>query len=187
MEWNDFKKECCQVKCGIFIDTIRINKTVFFKEFNENNQLLEDLNAELFRNPNNDKIKNDIMFLKQGLKGEKTVAFELKNSGIPMIVLHDIRLEFDDNVSQFDYIIITEDSIYSIECKNLSGNIEINKNGDFIRAVYYGKSFHKEGIYSPITQNERHLNLLKNMLLKNKIIETYPVKSIVVMSTEVQF
>ncbi|NLB42197.1 MAG: hypothetical protein GX815_08035, partial [Clostridiales bacterium] len=38
---------------------------------------------------------------------------------------------------------------------------EINSNGDFIRKFSYGRNTKKEGIYSPITQNRRHLELAK--------------------------
>ena len=55
-----------------------------------------------------------------------------------------------------------------IECKNLIGNIEINNVGDFIRTMQYNGKYKKEGIYSPITQNTRHLELLKQLRAKAK-------------------
>ncbi|MBR6736249.1 MAG: topoisomerase DNA-binding C4 zinc finger domain-containing protein, partial [Oscillospiraceae bacterium] len=57
---------------------------------------------------------------------------------------------------------------FVIECKNLLGNIEINNNGDFIRTFKYGNRTVKEGIYSPITQNRRHLELVKQIRLNEK-------------------
>ena len=54
-----------------------------------------------------------------------------------------------------------------IECKNLVGNIDINSKGAFIRTVTYGTKKQKEGIYSPITQGERHLSVLKEAKLDN--------------------
>lgn len=48
-----------------------------------------------------------------------------------------------------------------IECKNLFGDIEITNKGEFIRTVEYGGRKYKEGIYSPITQNQRHLQVMK--------------------------
>ena len=41
------------------------------------------------------------------------------------------------------------------------GNIEIDSKGNFSRTIQYGKRYWKEGIYSPITQNERHMEVLK--------------------------
>ena len=43
------------------------------------------------------------------------------------------------------------------------GNIKINSFGDFIRTVSFGRRTKKEGIYSPITQNRRHLELIKQI------------------------
>ena len=74
-------------------------------------------------------IKQDIKFLEYGIIGEKTIGFELKNSHMPMYILHDVYLE----------------------------------DGDFIRTMEFGRKKKKEGIYSPITQNQRHLELMKKI------------------------
>lgn len=52
--------------------------------------------------------------------------------------------------------------------KNLVGDIEINSAGDFIRTTEYGGKKKKEGIYSPITQNQRHLELMKRIKTDSK-------------------
>jgi len=70
--------------------------------------------------------------------------------------------------AQIDYLVITRKINFVIECKNLYGNIEINAKGDFIRTIKYGDKFVKEGIYSPITQNQRHMELIKKLLLERK-------------------
>lgn len=162
------------------------NETIFVKEFSKENQLLVDMENLLAKNPNNELLKKDIMLLKYGLIGEEKVAFELKNSQIPMFILHDIRLEYDGLVAQFDFIVITGQHIYCIETKNLSGDMEIDSEGSFYRLFKnkYGKIVKKEGMYSPITQNERHINILRKMLLDNKIIKTYPIKSLIVVANE---
>lgn len=108
-----------------------------------------------------EKIDRDIKLLQTGDFGENSIMFELKNSRIPMMILHDLYLEHGGLTAQIDFLVITRKHIYIIECKNLYGNIEINNRGDFIRTVSGGK---KEGFYSPITQNERHLGLIKQML-----------------------
>ena len=48
------------------------------------------------------------------------------------------------------------------------GNIEINSKGDFIRTMNINGRNIKEGIYSPITQNVRHLELIKLLRGKRK-------------------
>ena len=95
-----------------------------------------------------------------GLVGEKKVMFELQNSHIPMYIIHDLYLEHNGLTAQIDYLVFCQRAIYVIECKNLYGSIEVNNRGDFIRTVNFGKKYFKEGIYSPITQNQRHIDLL---------------------------
>ena len=112
-----------------------------------------------------EEIEQEIKILDAGIFGEETIKFELKNSHMPMYVLHDLYLEHNGLTAQIDYLIITRKLIFVIECKNLYGNIEINSNGDFIRSFSYGKHTKKEGIYSPITQNKRHLDLIKEIRL----------------------
>lgn len=66
------------------------------------------------------------------------------------------------------FLVITRHQIYVIECKNLIGNIEIDNTGAFKRSYQlYNKSI-KEGIYSPITQNQRHLQVLKQVRKNSK-------------------
>ena len=118
-----------------------------------------------------------------GLIGEKNIAFELSNSGMPMYILHDIHLELEDLSAQIDYIVVTKKVIYVIECKNLIGNITIDRDGNFIRDFVFGGRKIREGIYSPITQNQRHLEAvsythLTKLLLIDIMQETPPMKII---------
>ena len=113
-------------------------------------------------------IKQDIQCLEYGIAGEKNIAYELRNSHMPMYILHDIYLESGDLTAQIDYLVITRKLCFVIECKNLYGNIEINSAGDFIREMEFGRYKKKEGIYSPITQNQRHLELMKKIKVENK-------------------
>lgn len=80
-----------------------------------------------------------------------------------MYVLQDLYLEHEELTAQIDFLVITRMHQFVIECKNLYGNIELNSTGDFIRAVPNGRYTKKEGIYSPITQNRRHLELIKQI------------------------
>lgn len=163
-----------------------IKSPIFKKEFKKENQQLKDL-IELSSKVHSYKkeyIDRDINLLKQGLDGEKNVYYELKNSFIPMLCLHDIRLEYNGYIAQFDFIVITNKFIMILETKKLNGDIEITKDGDFIRYFKnnYGKVFKKEGMYSPISQNERHANILKEILVKEKVIKNYPIKTAVVIA-----
>lgn len=113
----------------------KITEPIFLKEFERESQQLRDL-IELSNTVTSDKrefINRDIALLKHGLEGEQNVSFELKNSFIPMLILHDIRIEFNDYVAQMDFILITHKFIYVLETKKLNGDIEITADGDFIR------------------------------------------------------
>lgn len=112
----------------------------------------------------NKKITNDIKLLQLGLKGEKNIIYELLNSHIPMYIFHDVYMQFEDLKAQFDFIVLTEYKIFVIECKYLSGNIVINNDGTFIRELCNKK----EGMYSPVTQNERHIKLLYEKIISKQ-------------------
>ena len=139
------------------------------KEDSSIQKQIEDLKEILPKasKPVQDVIQQDISLLEAGLYGENKIMFELKNSHVPMYVLHDLFLKHGELTAQIDFLVICPRCTYVIECKNLFGNIEINNKGDFIRTIQYGKRYKKEGIYSPITQNARHLDLMRAISLEN--------------------
>lgn len=141
-----------------------IKGAIFLKEDSDAEMQLEKMQEllEIADAKTKKQIEDDIRILKYGIEGEKQIAYELKASFYPMIVLHDLHLEFEGITAQIDYIIFTKKLALVIECKNLYGNIEINNKGDFIRTSK------KECIYSPITQNKRHLEILKQIKLSQK-------------------
>lgn len=115
------------------------------------------------------KIEKEIAIVNAGIIGEDNIMFELKNSGMDLVVIHDLYLKTKSGLTaQIDYFVASPKWFYIIECKNLFGNIEINSRGDFIRTFQYGKNTFKEGIYSPITQNERHMTVLKEIRGENE-------------------
>ncbi|MBP5232126.1 MAG: NERD domain-containing protein, partial [Planctomycetes bacterium] len=109
------------------------------------------------------KIDQQILYAEAGIIGENQIAYELKNSGMDMIAVHDLYLEKNGLSAQIDFMVITRKHVFIIECKNLYGDIEIDDKGDFIRKTGHGQFFRKEGFTSPVTQNERHLNLIKEI------------------------
>lgn len=147
-----------------------MKEPVFLKESsNAETQLNKLKDLEPLLNPEGQTIiRQEIKCLEYGIVGEKNIAFELKNSHWPMYILHDIYLEDGDLSVQIDYLVFTKKICFVIECKNLYGNIEINTAGDFIRTTDFGGKKKKEGIYSPITQNQRHLELMKKIKVENK-------------------
>lgn len=143
----------------------KINGPIFLKGDSEAERQLIEL-QELRKTAANtlaEELDQEIRQVNAGIYGEKAVKYELENSHIPMIVLHDLFLEHEGLTAQIDYLIFTRKQQFVLECKNLFGNIEINAAGDFIRTISLGRSTKKEGIYSPITQNRRHLELIKKI------------------------
>lgn len=104
------------------------------------------------------RLEKELRLIRAGIDGEQRILYELKNSHMDMFILQDLSLEHEGLTAQIDFLVITPQRNFVIECKNLVGNIEINSRGDFIRSFEGGK---REGIYSPITQNQRHLELIK--------------------------
>lgn len=148
----------------------KMDKSIFLKEESELKYYILKL-QELYSRAEGDlkyKVEKELKIASLGELGEKNIAFELKNSNMPMYVLHDINLEIDGLSAQIDYIVVTRKITFIIECKNLVGNIEIDSQGNFIRTYNFNGRFIKEGIYSPITQNQRHLDILKRLGKANK-------------------
>lgn len=137
--------------------------TVFLKEDSDAASFIEKM-QELLKKADGEtakKIETQINIAKYGEFGENNIAFELKHSGLDMYVLHDIVLEAGELSAQIDYLVITRQHIYVIECKNLIGDIEIDNTGAFKRSYKLEGRYIKEGFYSPVTQNQRHLQVLK--------------------------
>lgn len=168
--------------------------TVFLKEESDVSAYIEKLKVLKEKAPIElkKKIEKQINQVMYGEMGEKNVAFQLRNSGMDMYVLHDIYLTFGEMSAQIDYLVITRKHVYVIECKNLFGNIEIDNKGNFIRSYQINGKWVKEGMESPITQNQRHMlvlrelrkdsksNFLTKTLFEKKFENTY--KSIVVLA-----
>lgn len=146
----------------------KLSEPVFLKESSNAETQLEQLKTlePSLDDEGKKVIQQDITCLEYGIAGEKNIAFELKNSHIPMYVLHDVYMENGDLSAQIDYLVFTRKICFVIECKNLYGNITIDNNGRFIRTMYFGKHKVQEGLYSPITQNIRHLELLKKIQIE---------------------
>ena len=165
-----------------------IKDTIFLKKFSKENanlKKLENMSLKIVDSNVKRQIEREISLIKWGLEGENNVYFELKNSLLPMICLHDIRIEVGDLNAQIDFLILTNKFFYIFETKHLVGDIVINKQGDFIRVTSddYGLK-REEGMYNPVTQGERHSRILKKFFEVNGFLnlEDFPIKSIAVLA-----
>lgn len=114
------------------------------------------------------EIEKQIILTQKGIHGEANVLYQLRYAGMDMYILHDLYLKFGDMSAQIDFIIVTRKRTYILECKDFRGNIEVNNRGAFIR-IYdvFGKK-NIEGTDSPITQNERHMQVIKELIKESK-------------------
>lgn len=101
---------------------ISLREPVFLKEFREDNKQLEDLEELMKIAPEEARkqIEQDKKLLSYGIVGERNVAYELKNSHMPILVLHDLFLEYNNLSAQVDFVVISRKFILVIECKKFS-------------------------------------------------------------------
>ncbi len=141
----------------------KMKEPVFLKESSDAEAQLKKLKdlVPLLNADGQEMSEKNIKILESGIAGEKNITSELKKSHMPLYILHDINLDGSDSGSQIDYLVFTKKICFVIESKNLFGDIEITKSGDFIRTTEVDGMKKNERIYSPIIQNKRHLELMK--------------------------
>jgi len=118
--------------------------------------------------PENKKflIERELRFIKSGDRGENDSAYFIDfhfASSKNWAVIHDLRLEYKDQVAQIDHLLINRFlEVYVLESKNFSYGVKITDNGEFL-VNYNNKYF---SIESPIEQNKRHLIVLGQVFKK---------------------
>ena len=172
---------------GFFDDMFgKLKTTMFYKDFEESTQNKNNL-EKLIANEANITTKKSLEYqlsiLKKGDKGESDVARTLKTSYLPIVCLHNIRLELSkDEIAQIDFILITHKFLMVLEVKDLNTSlIKINENGEFIR-VQKSNDTSENGMPSPIEQNDTHIRVLKQFLKQNNILKSVPIYSEIIMT-----
>ncbi|MCK6207046.1 HRDC domain-containing protein [Bacillus infantis] len=164
---------------NILTDKRDIKEPVIYKEFNEKSTIITSL-SELSdsKDPNIDlkKVDHHLKLFSIGQTGEKSVLFELQHSMLPLVILHDVYLEYEGYAAQLDFVIITHKFIIVLEVKKMFGNIHITDKGEFQRVITKNnRIINKEGFYSPINQVERHAGILEKLLKDTGAIKKCPV------------
>jgi len=141
-----------------------IHEPVFLNEGTSISELelrkLESIRG-LVKEEDKERLEQDIRLTRAGIAGEKKIIFELMNSHYPLAFIHDLNLQHEGTSAQIDFLVVTPCNTIVIECKNMVGNMEVDSSGAFVRTFGTGKYRRHEGVYSPITQNERHIELIK--------------------------
>ena len=113
-------------------------------------------------------LNSQMWALRQGASGERNAAHYIDHhykDSPNLAVIHDLRLEMDDEVAQIDHLIISRGLIfYLFETKNFSGNLSINEHGEFTVQYGSGERRSQRGIPSPLEQSKRHEKVLGKWL-----------------------
>lgn len=108
-------------------------------------------------------IDEEIWAIRAGAKTEADAAYEIEfqfGQSKGSMTIHDLRLEIGGRVAQFDHLIITRlMEIWVCESKSFTGGVAINDHGEW--STYRGRR--PVGIASPIEQNKRHIQVLKDV------------------------
>jgi hypothetical protein len=140
------------------------NETIFLKAGSSQDMRLSLLESSKYLTPSE---KEEMYILKKGMSGEKQVIYQLGKANEGMYVLRDVNFEYNGMTAQIDFIIITSHHCFFVECKNYTGNIEINKSGEFVVNSRPGKKNGRMGIKSPVNQVEDQLEVFKKICLEN--------------------
>lgn len=167
-------------------DTEKLKAPILVKEATESDQLIKHYKNELVHTTDDKErghLNEKIKLLELGLKGEKSVLFELQNSFLPLHILHDVRITHKNLKAQIDFVVLTRKFLLVIEVKNYFGNILVNEKDEFIRQVYKGnKLVFQEGFYSPIRQVERQVEVFESYMKDMGAVTRTPIKSVVVFT-----
>jgi hypothetical protein len=109
-------------------------------------------------------LEKELKLLRAGMKGEAESAylidFDLKSSKMTAVI-HDLRLDVKGRVAQVDHLLIHRTlTVFVLETKHFNSGMKITDDGEFLRWNDYKKTY--EGMASPLAQNERHIDVLKD-------------------------
>lgn len=113
-------------------------------------------------------IEDEIRMMRAGMRGEQDSAyhidFDFSDSEITSVI-HDLRLESEGRVAQIDHLVIHRThKFYVLETKSFSHGLKITDEGEFLRWNDWKKTY--EGMPSPIEQNRRHAEVLRDVLVR---------------------
>lgn len=117
-------------------------------------------------------VERELKALNYGARGEQDSAYFLDfafGKSKNVAIIHDLRIEWQGRVAQIDHLLINRLlEVFVLETKNFFGDLKINDQGEF--SVVYSKKVY--GIESPIEQNKRHIEVLKDRVAARGLTPT---------------
>src|SRR5690606_23836881 len=104
----------------------------------------------------------------KGIIGENQISGVLRKLGKDYVVIHNVKLNIKDSISQIDHIVVSDYGIFVIETKNYKGWILGYENSQNWTQVIYK---YKNKFYNPVLQNRGHIYALKYLLKEYRNLE----------------
>lgn len=135
----------------------------FIEKFNEIESVFIEYKNDVLKNYN---------IIKTGVEGEERVKKELEMFSHSFDVLENIRLEFNNESVETDFIILSESGLYSLEVKNFgesgSYQLQITKDGQWIKILNNGDRIPMKDVVSQVNRHLAYKDLFVNQELENK-------------------
>lgn len=132
-------------------------------------------------------IRQDLLTLKNGYEAEKQNAYYMDyylKDNKHVIILHDLRIEYNGESAQIDHMLITRFGIELLESKSFTGEVTINEDNS-INVKYNNKI---KSFPNPLEQSKRHAKLISDFINNSldmgkriQILGGFPVISNVVL------
>jgi hypothetical protein len=114
------------------------------------------------------QIERELRILRAGIKGEDEAAYLINfhyGTSNKTAIIHDLRVEIDGRVAQIDHLLIHRTlNVFALESKHFNAGVKITDNGEFLRWNPVRRIY--EGMASPIEQNQRHIEVLRDAVAK---------------------
>ena len=129
------------------------------------------------------RIQKQIANIRAGRAGERNAAHFLGREfgqSQKMGILHDLRLELEDDVAQIDHLIIHryQATAWVLETKNYAGRLTCDEHGDW---TVWNRGKPRD-IPSPVNQTRRQCELLRQWLQANEITSIQKIQPVVLIS-----
>ena len=139
---------------------------MIFKNIDDKSKQIETLENLLLRSTSAAQkklIETDLKKLKSGIEAEQENAYYLNfefEKSKHLILLHDIRLEYDGRTAQFDHLLISRFGIELLETKSSKGEMTISEDGSI--NLQNGK--YTNTYPNPLEQSRRHGVVLRDFI-----------------------